>query len=246
MRPPVLDLGCGDGLFASIFYERPAAVGLDPDRRALGHARPHYRSIVNGDAAAMPFRNGAFGTVLSNSVLEHVTNVAGVLQEARRVLDPDGRLVITVPTPAYQHGLLYSRLLRAVGLPWAARAYERFVNRVFHHRTVLSVAGWVAAVEAAGFSVETTRGYLSPFVIALNDALYPSAAVARLMGSRRDGYFLLHPVRLSTAPLLATVLRGVYRGGERGEGYVLVVARPSDSRRPASAVREEDHESREA
>ncbi len=225
LTPPLLDIGCGDGLFASVFYEQPVAVGLDIDLSALRRARRHYRSVVDADAARMPFVNGAFATVLANSVLEHVRGLDRIFAEVHRILRPRGTFVLTVPTPAYQRGFFYSRLFRAIGARPLARAYETAVNVAFRHREVHEAAGWSERLAAAGFSVVDTRPYLSAAVIALDDLLYPSAALARLAAGATGHYFFNPALRRFTAPLLAAVLKPLARSGPPAGGYVLLVAR---------------------
>ena len=48
LSEPVLDVGCGDGHFASVAFPRPLAAGIDPGSAVLGEARdrgflPHAR-----------------------------------------------------------------------------------------------------------------------------------------------------------------------------------------------------------
>lgn len=79
----------------------PDAVVLDcgaggrrmPDRRviALEYAR-HPCNDVQGDALRLPFRDGCFDLVLSQAVLEHVTDPALAVREMSRVLRPGGVL----------------------------------------------------------------------------------------------------------------------------------------------------------
>jgi ubiquinone/menaquinone biosynthesis C-methylase UbiE len=46
------------------------------------------------DAKAMPFGDGAFGAVISNSIVHHIPEPAGVLAEMLRVLRPGGWLFV--------------------------------------------------------------------------------------------------------------------------------------------------------
>jgi hypothetical protein len=68
---PILDLGSGDGHFASVAFENPLDVGLDPwvapTLEAKG--RDVYRLLVLGEGAQIPFLDASFGSVISTSVL---------------------------------------------------------------------------------------------------------------------------------------------------------------------------------
>jgi len=68
---PVLDLGCGDGHFASVAFPAGLEVGLDPWWGPLQEARTRgiYRQLTHASGAAMPFAVASFATVVSNSVL---------------------------------------------------------------------------------------------------------------------------------------------------------------------------------
>jgi SAM-dependent methyltransferase len=108
----VLDLGCGDGLFAHLAAMRNVSVvGLDPEERAIEQARERTArqaypgappAFARGPGDAIPFDDGTFDLVFALDVIEHLRNPVAVLREAIRVLAPCGRLLLT--TPAWQLG----------------------------------------------------------------------------------------------------------------------------------------------
>ena len=103
LRPPtgwssILDVGCGDGLFFdqlarfSAFVE---GVEADPGLIRAGspwrdriHVRPFNESFAPGRR---------YGLVLMLDVLEHLASPAPALRHALSLLEPGGRIVITVP-----------------------------------------------------------------------------------------------------------------------------------------------------
>ena len=89
-----LDIGCGTGRNLPL-YDGPVLVfGLDPSWPVLVRARrraPHV-PLVRGRAEALPFRGGAFDTVVSGLVFCSVDDPERALVEVRRVLRPEGRL----------------------------------------------------------------------------------------------------------------------------------------------------------
>lgn len=93
----VLDVGCGVGQTACILAGRFGArvVGLDRSSEMIRRARARQRregveaEFVEGDAYAMPFRDGQFETVFAESVTLFLERPR-VLSEIRRVLEPGG------------------------------------------------------------------------------------------------------------------------------------------------------------
>lgn len=106
----VLDLGCGNGVFSQWLNEIGCQVhGLDFSFKALKQARGFQSVSVQGDVAHLPFQSEIFDRVVFIEVLEHVPpNVEqAVLAEIRRVLKPDGELVLhTSPNRIAEVGCL--------------------------------------------------------------------------------------------------------------------------------------------
>ena len=90
----VLDLGCGTGRSLPLFARHVRAIGLDPCHESLLKARRRAPGVplVRARAEALPFRDGAFDTVVSGLVFCSVVDVRSGLDEVRRVLKPGGVL----------------------------------------------------------------------------------------------------------------------------------------------------------
>jgi SAM-dependent methyltransferase len=90
----VLDVGCGTGRNLPLYDAGARVIGLEPSPDTLAKARrraPTAR-LVRGDCQALPFRDGAFDTVVSGLVFCSVPDPARGLAEVRRVLRPGGAL----------------------------------------------------------------------------------------------------------------------------------------------------------
>src|SRR5687768_14968956 len=85
---PILDIGCGEGLFATMLFAEKIDTGIDPDGRELDRARAlgAYRELIQCRGHAIPKPDGTYRTILSNSVLEHIPDLDSVLMEAHRLL----------------------------------------------------------------------------------------------------------------------------------------------------------------
>lgn len=157
---PVLDLGCGDGHFAGMAFDEALAVGVDPWWGPLQKAQRTgvYRLNVQAMGDALPFAGDSFGSVISNSVLEHIPDVQPVLDEAGRVLRPGGRLVVTMPGHLFTENLGGARLLRPLGL---ADGYRRFFNRISRHAHTDPPERWAERLSLAGFRILRWQYYFS-------------------------------------------------------------------------------------
>jgi len=158
---PILDLGAGDGHFASLVFSDPVYVGLDPWREPLQEARTRntYQLLTQANGAQMPFPDGSFATVISNSVLEHIPDLDPVLQEVQRVLQPDGLFVFCVPNHRFLTDLWGQTILKKLGLHKLAARYNRFFNRIARHHHLDPFEVWQKRLESAGLVVENFWHY---------------------------------------------------------------------------------------
>jgi SAM-dependent methyltransferase len=118
-RGPVLDVGCGGGLFLGMMRERGYRVaGLDfsPEAAAMAWKRQQAPAVC-GDLAHAPFGAGSFAGITMFHVLEHVHDPRAYLVAARELLAPDGRLVVQVPNAASWQFRLLGRRWSGVDVP---------------------------------------------------------------------------------------------------------------------------------
>ena len=161
---PVLDLGCGDGHFATIAFDRPLDVGVDPWGGPIRQAARGggYRMLVQADGGRMPFPDGYFASVLSNSVLEHVPHIEATLAETARVLRPGALFLFCVPNPRYLTELSISGWLRKVKLGRLGDTYTDWFRRISRVHHAEEPQTWQTWLEAAGFILEKWWHYFSP------------------------------------------------------------------------------------
>ncbi|MCC6944987.1 MAG: class I SAM-dependent methyltransferase [Thermomicrobiales bacterium] len=196
---PVLDIGCGDGNFASIAYDEPIDVGLDPMERDLQEAaamRPGvYLDVVQGSATSLPFRDGSFATVVSNCVIEHIPDVDATLSEISRVLKPGGTFATTLPSEHYPEFLLGSTALRKAKLDRASAAYGDFFNKISYHYHVDPPGVWDERLRRVGLEMRQHTYYFSEQAHHAFDMAHylglPNLASKRLMGK-----WVLHPAQM--------------------------------------------------
>lgn len=99
----ILDIACGLGELSLAIGKRGSTVyGIDLSEDAIEFARSLAKRVKIagdfrvGDAEKLPYPDGHFDKVVCSSSLEHFQDGSQALSEMRRVLKPDGRLVITV------------------------------------------------------------------------------------------------------------------------------------------------------
>ena len=160
-EPPVLDLGCGDGLVTSMVLPR-VEVGLDPDEKALAQAarRGIYARFEAMPAEEARLADESIATVVSNSVLEHLPRIQAVLETIARVLRPGGRLIFTVPTDVFS---------RWLALPLGC--YATWRNGQLCHINLWSTEGWISQLRQVGLEVEEIRPYLRHELVSAWDTL---------------------------------------------------------------------------
>jgi ubiquinone/menaquinone biosynthesis C-methylase UbiE len=99
----VLDVACGEGYGSALLATRARSViGADIAPSAVDHARARYAGVANlgfrqADCAALPFADATFDAVVSFETIEHILAQELFLDEIRRVLRPDGLLILSCP-----------------------------------------------------------------------------------------------------------------------------------------------------
>ncbi|MBI4575111.1 MAG: class I SAM-dependent methyltransferase [Planctomycetes bacterium] len=209
LQRPVLDVGCGDGTFASVWLGdvAPIEVGLDPDGAECRRARrsAQYRLVLQATGGGIPLRDCSVATVISNSVLEHIPDLDTVLDELRRVLRPGGLLHITVPTDLFERWSTLTRLLDTLGVGAASQRWRAFYNRFWRHFHCYPPQVWRERLERKGWVVEEVLPYGTPGQCTLHDMLVPAAFPAYLVKRWTGRYFLAPGLRRR----LVRTLRGL-------------------------------------
>jgi SAM-dependent methyltransferase len=179
---PILDLGCGDGLFARLAFSRPLDFGVDPDTRELevAAAEPHaYEQVICAFGSDIPLPDNSVGTVISNSVLEHIQELNPVLLEVFRILKPSGKFVATIPSDKFEEYSAVARVLGFLKMPRAKAAWCFRYNRFWRHYNAHNQSTWREIFEAAGFEVSEIHNYNSERACLRNDLLAPFGAAAK-------------------------------------------------------------------
>ncbi len=171
IKPPLLDLGCGDGLFAMQLFGKGIEAGIDLNREEVGLAvkKGVYKRVYVQNARRLPFPTNHFNTVFSNCVMEHVGPLDEVLREIRRVLKRGGKFVFTVPGDHFNRLLFYPRIFRAGGLKAMGDWYTRSLNKSLAHVQVEGPVFWEKRLEKAGLKLVYSNYFMPHGAMAFFD-----------------------------------------------------------------------------
>jgi len=223
---PLLDMGCGDGHFASVAFDRPVDIGVDPDLASLREARTRgaYRSLILADGAILPLPDACIASAFSNSVLEHIPHLDQVLVELGRVMRRGAPFVFTVPNPGYRSELSFPRWLKRARLPGLAARYSNWFMRMSRTWNMFYEEGWQARLRAAGFEVETTFRYFSPRALSVLEWGHYFGAPT-LLPRKLTGRWILSPTRWNLM-LTERIVRRYYEEPRTQDGtYSFYLAR---------------------
>lgn len=133
-RPRIVDVGCGTGANLMMLGEFGDACGIDISEDALAFCRERGLANVRlGSAEELPLEDGSVDLVTALDVVEHLDDDLAGLKEFRRVLAPDGRILLFVPAFMFLWGVQ---------------------DDVSHHRRRYTKPQLVDLVSGAGFEVE--------------------------------------------------------------------------------------------
>lgn len=155
-RGRLLDVGCGENRLV-----RAHGDGIGVDVVQWGDV-----DLVVDDSAHLPFESASFDSVSFVACLNHIPNREGALEEARRVLKLEGRLIATMIPPGLsavwhrvihswdpdQHGRhLHEGEVWGIANPEMRALLERHGFRVvLHERFVLGLNNLFVAVPVRG------------------------------------------------------------------------------------------------
>ncbi len=207
---PVLDIGCGDGLFAKNLFADRIDTGIDPNAAEIACAvkTGAYEELICCFGSEIPKPSGTYRTVFSNSVLEHIPDLKPVLLEAYRLLVPGGRFFFTVPTDEFEQHSLVHRILIGLGLIDRAARFRKWYNRFWQHYHAYSAQGWKNLITDAGFEVVELIRYNPPDMTTRNDCLAPLAILSSILKSL-TGRWVIWPRFRSV--LFASMARKIWR-----------------------------------
>jgi SAM-dependent methyltransferase len=176
---PVLDVGCGDGLFARMAFDNVDVWGIDIDA-AEGRwaaASKAYTQVILGDVTRVTLPEAFFATCVANCSLEHVPRIDLALKNILSALRPGGLAYLFVPSAGWASHLTSARLLSELGAAALSARVESSIDHVFKHHHLYDEPGWRRVVEESGLQIVELEPVLSTATtVAFEAFLLPSLA----------------------------------------------------------------------
>lgn len=106
----ILDVGCWDGQNTLLWASSAKAeeiYGIEPVRSAAREARKKNIKVfeTSADRSKWPIRDESIDCIVSNQVIEHLSNVDNYFKEANRVLNPGGFLITSTNNLSSWHNI---------------------------------------------------------------------------------------------------------------------------------------------
>lgn len=121
---------------------------------------------VGADALSLPFRAGAFSTVVCSEVIEHIPDDLAALREMARVMTDEGTLILTFPH---------------------RRAYFAIDDRFVRHFRRYELAEIEEKLGDAGLEIAQTRKVLGPLEkITMMIVVFFASRVSRVAGRNKN------------------------------------------------------------
>jgi len=206
----VLDFGCGSGYGSDQIArtaDRVTAVDVADD--AIAYARGQFRRAnlefrAIDPAEPLPFSDASFDVILSFQVFEHVSDPSHYLSEVRRLLAPNGNLILITPDRS-------TRLLPRQR-PWNRWHVHEYGKRelaavLASHFDQIEVLGMTARPEMIGYELRRcnrVKWLMLPFTLPIMPDRWRVACLnfvhrirGRRIGQPRDYPFDVNDVRIA-------------------------------------------------
>ena len=150
-RGRLLDVGCSKGYFVEAARDAGwDAVGVELNRNAVEEARSRGLDVRHGDLAGQDFAEASFDVVTLFDLIEHSPDPVATLAQCRRLLRPEGFLIVTTPdvgglVPRVTYNL-FGRTLGAWGHPTPPGHLVEFSRRTL-----------LQAIDRAGLEIVRER-----------------------------------------------------------------------------------------
>ena len=221
---PILDIGCGEGVFAKMLFQGRIDTGIDLNTKEIKRARElgAYNELIVCQGDAIPKPDNSYKTIFSNSVLEHIPKLDLVFQEIHRLLVPGGRFYFTVPSNYFDQYTVANTLLTKFGFHFAAKKYRKFFNNFWKHFHYYSLLQWKELVLRHSFEIIDAYTYNPRKLCLLNDFLVPFSLPGFVTKKLTNRWILFPAIRRHLMARLSGIFTSFLYDADRCEAGGLV------------------------
>jgi ubiquinone/menaquinone biosynthesis C-methylase UbiE len=137
VRGRVLNAGCGSRDITEFLTKAGASSVEHCDLKTT------IPNAIIADLGSIPIEDSRYDTIICNAVLEHAQFPDKVMQELRRVLKPDGHLIVCIPFIQPYHPAPDFRRYSREGMLELARIHEFDTLEIFPVHTLAQTVTWV-------------------------------------------------------------------------------------------------------
>jgi ubiquinone/menaquinone biosynthesis C-methylase UbiE len=179
----VLDVACGEG-YGSALMARGASsvVGVDISADAVRHATAAYSDVnnlryVEARCTKIPFADASFDVAVSFETIEHISEHDEFLDEIKRVLTPQGLLIISSPNKAeYSDARNFANEFHVKEL-YRDELAAQLAKRFQHAKWLSQRNGFYSLITADATQNPISHGRFEPVSPQMADVLTVSKAV---------------------------------------------------------------------
>ena len=174
---PILDVGCGDGLFAKIAFQDTEVWGIDIDgsEGRWAQASRVYQQVVLADITKAQLPRAFFKACVANCSLEHVPDIDAALRNIESSLVPGGLAYMFVPNKEWASRFMTVRAAASTLGPGVGRLLQEFIDEFFKHEHLYDEAGWREVVARSPLEmVEINPALSTSTTVAFEAFLIPS------------------------------------------------------------------------
>jgi len=208
--------------------------GIDIKPTAVERARALkvFESVMQADATKLPIKDDSIGTIFSNMLRDLDDPLPSALNECRRVLRRDGRLLLSTMTPAYADSLYFAPQAREAEQRSDSKRAKQLLKldrgRSVFCRSQRDLDAWKKLLDNAGLKLLDTIPIVGSEVINFWDiGLRPftSPLLARLESWRANDS--IESIKTASLELLHQLIDGLASDLTRGETcmQMLVIGR---------------------
>lgn len=201
---PILDIGCGEGIFAWGLVKENIELGIEPNGKELKRAEEIglYDELIECYGDKIPKEDKSFKTIFSNSVMEHIPDLDPVLKETHRLLKDDGVVYLTLPTDKFDKYSCIYQVLSSLGLKKLANRYVTFFNDFWNHYHFYDKKGWEEIFERNGFRIDESFEYGSKSQCLFNNFGSPLCGFALIVKKLTNRWFIFPNLRKLVSKLI--------------------------------------------